>query len=594
MRSPSLATPMCEWPRHFSPSEVGGDHFRSSAVFLTQAHPKQTQGSDITCGTSLDQLHAQHFGQATPLPSLQLSIEPTDKGGGCDYNYSCSYTDCISWSAPNEPMPMIRNPRTVFDLLFGAGGTARGRAERRRTQASILDWVVGEVASMNTQLGAADRRRIDQYLSSVREVERRIQMTEASNDGGEPRALPDAPAGIPDSYSEHLKILFDLEVLAFESDITRIVSLKTGRDASNRTFPESGSDRAFHPASHHGDKESGILEFNRICQYRVAQLDYLLERLQATHDRGVPLLEQTAILWGSPMGDANLHNHKRCPLVIFGGANGRLTHGRHIKAPDGTPMANAMLALMTVWATSANRSVTAPANWRSRVTGTLSTQAPLLALVGAAFILSTAKPSDAAASELAMAAQRGDLSTVRALLRGGAEVNEAMGDGMSALHWAAERGDSELASLLIYAGAKPDVGTRIGSYTPLHIAARAGRGELIEQLLAAGADPQAATTNSYVQPIHLAASSGSARALQALILAGADVNAREGAWGQTPLTFAAAANRVDALRVLLEAGANPSLASAVVDTAEQERADKAAEKRLEQFLADFKERKAAT
>ena len=330
----------------FSPSEVGGDHFRSSAVFLTQAHPKQTQGSDITCGTSLDQLHAQRFGQQTPLPSLQLSIEPTDKGGGCDYNYSCSYTDCISWSAPNEPMPMIRNPRTVFDLLFGAGGTAKGRAERRRTQASILDWVVGEVASMNTQLGAADRRRIDQYLSSVREVERRIQMTEAANDRGEPRALPDAPAGIPDSYSEHLKILFDLEVLAFESDITRIVSLKTGRDASNRTFPESGSDRAFHPASHHGDKESGILEFNRICQYRVAQLGYLLERLQATHDRGVPLLEQTAILWGSPMGDANLHNHKRCPLVIFGGANGRLTHGRHIKAPDATPMANAMLALM--------------------------------------------------------------------------------------------------------------------------------------------------------------------------------------------------------------------------------------------------------
>lgn len=330
----------------FAPSEVGGDHFRSSAVFLTQAHPKQTQGSDISCGTSLDQLHAQRFGQATPLPSLQLSIEPTDKGGGCDYNYSCSYTDCISWASPTEPMPMIRNPRTVFDLLFGAGGTPEGRAERRRTQASILDWVLGEMSSMNAQLGAVDRRRVDQYLSSVREVERRIQLTEAANDGGTTRELPDAPAGVPDSYAEHLRLLFDLEVLAFESDVTRIVSLKTGRDASNRTFPESGSDRAFHPASHHGDKESGILEFNRICQYRVAQLNYLLEKLQATEDGGAPLLAQTAILWGSPMGDANLHNHRRCPLVIFGGANGRLTHGRHIKAPDGTPMANAMLALM--------------------------------------------------------------------------------------------------------------------------------------------------------------------------------------------------------------------------------------------------------
>jgi hypothetical protein len=330
----------------FAPAEVGGDHFRSSAVFLTQSHPKQTQGSDLMVGTSLDQLHASRFGRENLLPSLQLCIEPNDKGGGCDYNYSCAYTDSISWKSPNEPLPAIRNPRTAFDLLFGAGGSAEERAARRRTHSSILDWVADEVAGMNKQLGAADRRRIDRYLENVREIERRIQMVENSNTSGEERALPGAPAGVPDSYSAHVRLMFDLQVLAFQSDMTRVISLKTGRDASNRTFPESGSDRAFHPASHHGGRESGVMEFNRICQYRVAQLDYLLERMDATRDGDASLLDQSVILWGSPMGDANLHNHRRCPLVLMGGAGGRHQGGAHIKADDGTPMANAMLTVL--------------------------------------------------------------------------------------------------------------------------------------------------------------------------------------------------------------------------------------------------------
>ena len=224
----------------FAPPEIGGDHFRSSAVFLTQSHPKQTQGSDLMVGTSLDQVHAHRFGQDTALPSLQLCIEPTDKGGGCDYNYSCSYTDSISWSSPSTPLPMIRSPRAAFDLLFGAGGTEEERALRRRTHASILDWVAREVAHLKREVGAQDRQRIDQYLTSVREIERRIEMVEARNNTGEPRELPGAPPGVPDSYTEHMQLLFDLQVLAFESDITRVTSFKTGRDASNRTFPESG------------------------------------------------------------------------------------------------------------------------------------------------------------------------------------------------------------------------------------------------------------------------------------------------------------------------------------------------------------------
>ena len=330
----------------FAPAEVGGDHFRSSAVFLTQSHPKQTQGSDLHVGTSLDQVHAARFGQDSLLPSLQLCIEPNDKGGGCDYNYSCSYTDSISWKTPSQPLPAIRNPRTAFDMLFGAGGSAEERAARRKTHSSILDWVAEEVADMNRSLGAQDRVRIERYLENVREIERRIQMVENGNTSEEARDLPGAPPGVPDSYSEHVRLMFDLQVLAFQTDMTRVISFKTGRDASNRTFPESGSDRAFHPASHHGGKESGIMEFNKICQYRVSQLNYLLERLSATADGDGSLLDQCAILWGSPMGDANLHNHRRCPLLVMGGANGAHRGGAHVRAADGTPMANAMLTVL--------------------------------------------------------------------------------------------------------------------------------------------------------------------------------------------------------------------------------------------------------
>ena len=330
----------------FQAQEVGGDHFRSSAVFLTQSHPKQTQGSDIFCGTSLDQLHAQRFGQDTVLPSLQLCIESTDKGGGCDYNYSCSYTDSISWASPTDPLPMVRSPRTAFDMLFGAGGSPDERAARRRLHKSILDWVASEVAAMKRELGADDRRRVDRYLETVREIERRIERVEARNTGGEPRELPDAPAGVPDSFSEHMRLMFDLQVLAFQTDSTRITSFKTGRDASNRTFPESGSEKAFHPASHHGGREEAIMEFNRICQYRTGQLAYFLKRLEETDDGGSSLLDHSMILWGSPMGDANLHNHRRCPLVVLGGANGQLAGNLHLRAPDGTPMSNVFTTLL--------------------------------------------------------------------------------------------------------------------------------------------------------------------------------------------------------------------------------------------------------
>ncbi|MFN8057756.1 MAG: DUF1552 domain-containing protein [Vicinamibacterales bacterium] len=330
----------------FTAPEIGGDHFRSSAVFLTQSHPKQTQGSDIWAGTSLDQLYAKRYGQATPMPSMQFCIENLDQAGGCTYNYSCAYTDSISWASPNEPLPMIRDPRVAFDLLFGAGGSQEDRRERRGTRRSILDWIAGEVASVKKELGAVDRMRIERYLDNVREIERRIQMVEARNTSGDPRDLPDAPPGVPDSFTEHMHLMFDLQVLALETDMTRIISFKTGRDAQNRVFPESGSDKPFHPASHHGNKEDRILEFNRICKFRVGQLPYFLEKLRTTMDGDASLLQKTAIIWGSPMADANIHNHRRCPLLLLGHANGHLKGNLHLKAADGTPMANVMLSLM--------------------------------------------------------------------------------------------------------------------------------------------------------------------------------------------------------------------------------------------------------
>ena len=330
----------------FALPEIGGDHFRSSAVFLTQSHPKQTQGSDIWAGTSFDQFYAKRFGQATPMPSMQFCIENLDQAGGCTYNYSCAYTDSISWASPNEPLPMIRDPRVAFDMLFGAGGTPEDRSARRETRRSILDWIAGEVAAVRQDLGANDRTRLDRYLEHVREVERRIQMIEARNSSGDPRELPGAPKGVPDSFSEHMKLMFDLQVLALQTDMTRIISFKTGRDSQNRVFPESGSNQPFHPASHHGNREERILEFNKICKYRVSQVAYLLEKMKNTMDGDASLLDKTLVMWGSPMADPNIHNHRRCPLVLFGRANGMLQGGVHLKAADATPMANVMLTLL--------------------------------------------------------------------------------------------------------------------------------------------------------------------------------------------------------------------------------------------------------
>jgi|TARA_B100000678_G_scaffold124347_1_gene104097 hypothetical protein len=330
----------------FVPEEIGGDHYRSSAVFLTQARPRLTEGSDVRVGTSMDQLYVQRIGQETPIPSLQLSIEPVDQSGGCAYGYACVYTDTISWASPTEPLPMVRDPRALFEMLFGAGGTPEQRSTNRQTDRSILDWVTGKMANLRRQLGPVDRQRLDQYVENIREIEQRIQRIEERNSSGDTRDLPEAPAGVPDSFEEHVKLMFDLQLLAFESDLTRVFSFKWGRDASGRVYPESGSDSGFHGASHHGGREERVKEFSKINKYHVSMLPYFLEKLQNTMDGDTTLLDETLIIYGSPMADSNLHNHRRCPLILLGGAGGQLDGGLHIHAKDDTPMANVMLSLM--------------------------------------------------------------------------------------------------------------------------------------------------------------------------------------------------------------------------------------------------------
>ena len=330
----------------FAPEEIGGDHFRTSAVFLTQAHPKQTEGSDLHVGTSLDQIYVQRLGQDTPIPSVQLSIENVDQAGGCAYGYACAYTDTVSWASPSQPLPMVRDPRAVFEMLFGAGGTPEQRAKRRQANRSILDWMLEEISDLQRQLGPADRHRLDLYTSNIRELEQRIQRIEEQNASQPERELPDAPVGVPDDFAEHMQVMFDLQVLAFMADTTRVFSLKMGRDASPRVYPESGVTTPFHSSSHHGSRESRVLDFAAINTYHVGMLPYFLEKLQNTMEGDASLLDKTMIVYGSAMADSNLHNHVRCPLFLVGGANGQLEGGRHVRAPLGTPMANVMLDML--------------------------------------------------------------------------------------------------------------------------------------------------------------------------------------------------------------------------------------------------------
>jgi hypothetical protein len=330
----------------WSAAEEGADHFRSSAVYLTAAHPKMTEGSDYFVGTSIDQLYAQKFGQDTPLPSIQLCIEMVDASGACDYGYACVYADTISWASPTEPLPMTIDPRTAFENLFGEGGTPEDRAGRQRVNRSILDWISKDVGRLRRGLGPGDRSRLDAYLDDVREIERRIERIEKYNSSGEARQLPAAPLGVPDLYEDHVKLMFDLQALAFMTDTTRVSAFKMSRDVSGRVWPGSGVKTPFHNCSHHGENPEKIAEFAKLNKYHVSLIPYFLEKLKSTPDGDGNLLDHSLIMYGSPMGDSNVHNHKRVPIVLAGHACGKVQGNLHIREKDGTPMANVLVSML--------------------------------------------------------------------------------------------------------------------------------------------------------------------------------------------------------------------------------------------------------
>lgn len=330
-----------------TPKEEGADHTRSSAVFLTGAHPKMTEGADIFCGPSVDQIYAQKFGQDTPLPSMQLCIEDVGSlSGACGFGYSCVYANTISWASPTEPLPMELDPRVVFERLFGAGGTTTERHLRREEDRSVLDTIMHAVNRLEKGLGPSDRARLDGYLSDVREIERRIQRVEKFNAITNARALPDAPIGVPDSFAEHVKLMFDLQALAFMTETTRVFAFKMGRDVSARVYPDSGVKTPFHAASHHGEAPAAIAEFAKLNAYHVSTLPYFLEKLKNTPDGDGSLLDHAMILYGSPMGDANVHEHKKLPVILLGHASSQLKGNLHLKCPRGTPMANVLLTML--------------------------------------------------------------------------------------------------------------------------------------------------------------------------------------------------------------------------------------------------------
>jgi Protein of unknown function (DUF1552) len=321
----------------FEPNEVGADHFRSSAVFLTASHPKQTDGADVRNGISIDQLYAQGIAQETPCPSIQLGIECVDPTGSYGFRYSAVYSDAISWASPTQPLRAEINPRVVFEKLFGAG---------RPNGGSVLDEASNATAQLSSELGPTDVRRIEQYRSDIRDVERRIQAIEKHNAVAERRDLATAPLGVPDSWEEHVKLMFDLQVLAFAAEITRVSSFKMSHDVSNRIFPGSGVTTPFHSLSHHGENPAKIAEFAKLNRYHVGRLPYFLEKLKNTPDGDGSLLDHALVLYGSPMGDSHSHNHRRVPLFLAGHAGGQLKGNLHRVCPSGTPQANALLTVM--------------------------------------------------------------------------------------------------------------------------------------------------------------------------------------------------------------------------------------------------------
>jgi hypothetical protein len=320
-------------------SDAGGDHARSAAVFLSGAHPEKGR---THAGTSVDQIAAQHIGQDTPLPSIELAIE--EVGLNCGGGYGCAYYNTISWKTPTLPMPMENSPQVVFERLFGDGSTTEQRLSRKDEDRSILDSITQKVSHLQGGLPPADRSRVSEYLDGIREIERRIQ--QATKQAASNADVPEAPVGIPESFDEHVKLMFDLQVLAFQANITHVATMMFARDGSGASYPLSGNRGGFHGASHHSNVRARMDDYALINKYHVTMLAYLADKLAKSPDGDGSLLDHTMILYGSSMSNSNQHDHDPLPVVLVGGAAGQLKGNRHIVAAPHTPMSNLLLSML--------------------------------------------------------------------------------------------------------------------------------------------------------------------------------------------------------------------------------------------------------
>lgn len=322
-----------------------GTHATSNAAFLSAAKAKWTESTDYYLGTTVDQIAAKQIGHQTLLPSLELSMDLLQTVGQCDNGYACVYQNNLSWSSPTTPLPAEAHPRLVFERLFGDGGSAADRRADLRKRASLLDWVREDITRLRKTLGPADRSRMGQYLDTVREVERRIQKAEA---GTFDDAMPDLdrPAGVPAAYADHARLMFDLQVLALQADVTRVITFQLARETSNRTYPEIGVSDPHHPLTHHGNDPEKVARMAKINAFHVSLFAYFLEKLKSTSEGDGTLLDHSLYLYGSGMGDPNVHDHVNLPILLAGGAASGIKGARHIRYAEPRPLANLHLTLL--------------------------------------------------------------------------------------------------------------------------------------------------------------------------------------------------------------------------------------------------------
>src|SRR5947209_8760355 len=322
-----------------------GSHATSNSAFLSAAKAKLTESSDYRLGTTVDQIAAQQMGQETQLPSLEMAMDLLQVVGQCDNGYACVYQNNLSWSSPTTPLPAEAHPRIVFETLFGEGGSMADRQAALRKKASLLDWFNEDIARLNRQLGPADRAKVSHYLETVREVERRIQKAE-SDTKDNPLPDLDRPVGVPAAYADHARLMFDLQVLALQGDVTRVITFQLARETSARTYPEIGVPDPHHPLTHHGNDPDKVARMARINAFHVSLFAEFLTKLKATPEGNGTLLDHSLYLYGSGMGNPNLHDHTNLPILVAGGAAGKMRGGRHIRYAKPTPLANLHLTLL--------------------------------------------------------------------------------------------------------------------------------------------------------------------------------------------------------------------------------------------------------